>query len=257
MEIGPLKDGFKVKLPQPKNNVIPSLAFRGLALGPSASGKTNAVVTMITDPRFYGGLFERIFWCSPTAKVDPGLDTLRRYVKTIGQNQEDEPTFHETVDVPFLQSRVDRAKKVMETMKARRMTQKGFNTLIVLDDLADIKRGLPAVAKFVDGLFVKGRHWGISVILMTQKLKLPLISPTVRVNCTFIMAWRLRAWHDLWDGLIQEYSALVSKDQLYEMYQEAVAIPYGFLYVNMLSQDVDAMFYSGFTDRFQVTEDGP
>ena len=28
------------------------------------------------------------------------------------------------------------------------------------------------------------------------------------------------------------------------MYQEAVAIPYGFLYVNMLSQDVDAMFYS-------------
>ena len=96
MEIGPLKDGFKVKLPQPKNNVIPSLAFRGLALGPSASGKTNAVVTMITDPRFYGGLFERIFWCSPTAKVDPGLDTLRRYVKTIGQNQEDEPTFHET-----------------------------------------------------------------------------------------------------------------------------------------------------------------
>ena len=87
MEIGPLKDGFKVKLPQPKNNVIPSLAFRGLALGPSASGKTNAVVTMITDPRFYGGLFERIFWCSPTAKVDPGLDTLRRYVKTIGRTR--------------------------------------------------------------------------------------------------------------------------------------------------------------------------
>ena len=50
--------------------------------------------------------------------------TLRRYVKTIGQNQEDEPTFDETVDVPFLQSRVDRAKKVRETMKAKRMTQK-------------------------------------------------------------------------------------------------------------------------------------
>ncbi len=107
----------------------------------------------------------------------------------------------------------------------------------------------------LDGLFVKGRHWGISVILMTQKLKLPLISPTVRVNCTFIMAWRLRAWHDLWEGLIQEYSALVSKEQLYEMYKDAVAIPSGFLYINTLSQDVNAMFYSGFTDRFQVTEE--
>ena len=176
-------------------------------------------------------------------------------MRTTGQNQEDEPTFHETVDVPFLQSRVDRAKKVMETMKAKRMTQKGFNTLIVLDDLADIKRGLPAVAKLVDGLFVKARHWGISLVLCTKKLKLPLISQTVRVICTFIMAWRLRAWHDLWDGLIQEYSALVSKEQLYEMYKEAVAVPYGFLYVNMLSQDVNEMFYSGFTHRFQVTEE--
>ena len=70
------------------------------------------------------------------------------------------------------------------------------------------------------------------------------------------MTWRLRAWHDLWEGLIQDSSALVSKDQLYEMYKEAVAIPYGLFYVNMLSQDVYAMFYSGFTDRFQVTEEG-
>ena len=143
MEIGPLKEGFAVQMPQPNNEVIPRLPCRGLVLAPSNSGKTNAVVTMLTDKRFYRGMFRRIYWCSPTASVDPALDPLRRYVETL-QDQKEDPTFHDTVDVPFLQSRVDRAKKVMETLKTRKIEQKGFHTMIVLDDLADVKRGTPA-----------------------------------------------------------------------------------------------------------------
>ena len=106
----------------------------------------------------------------------------------------------------------------------------------------------------MDSLFVKARHWGVSVILSTQKLKLPLISPTVRVNCTALMAWRLRNQSDLWEGLIYEYSALVSKEKLYAAYQAAVKIPYNFLYVNLLAKSVDEMFFSGFTKRFVMTD---
>jgi hypothetical protein len=254
MEIGPLKEGFAVQMPQPKNEVIPRLPCRGLVLAPSNSGKTNAVVTMLTDPRFYKGMFTRVYWCSPTASVDPALDPLRRYVETL-QDQKEDATFHDTVDVPFLQSRVDRAKKVMETLKTRRIEQKGFHTMIVIDDLADVKRGLPQIARFVDSLFVKGRHFGVSCILCTQKLKLPLISPTVRVNCTFIMAFRLRAWHDLWDGLIQEYSAIVSKEQLYEMYLDSVREPFSFLYINLLAKTADEMFFKRFTHQYEVDDD--
>jgi len=206
---------------------------------------------MLTDTRFYKDLFTRIYWCSPTATVDPALDPLRRYVETL-QNQKEDPTFHETVDVSFLQSRVDRAKKVMETLKTRKIPQKGFHTMIVIDDLADVKRGLPQIAKFVDSLFVKGRHYGVSCVLCTQKLKLPLISPTVRVNCTFLMAFRLRAWHDLWDGLIQEYSAIVSKEQLYEMYLDSVREPFSFLYINLLAKTADEMFYKRFSHKFEI-----
>ena len=133
-------------------------------------------------------------------------------------------------------------------------SQKGFSVCIILDDLADIKRGLPAVSKFVDGLFVKGRHFNISIILSTQKLKLPLISPCVRVNCTAAFCFRLRNQSDLWEGLIYEYSALVSKEKLYMAYKRATEIPYNFLYINLLAKDIDNMFYSGFQKRFKMSD---
>ena len=254
MDIGPLKEGYKVEVRQPTNNIIPSIPFRCIALGPSSSGKSNLLVTLLTDSRFYRGMFSKIYWCSPTAKVDSSLDVLRKYCENVlDQNQEDDPTFHESIDVEFLQSRVERQKRMTEYLKKTK-SQKGFSICIVLDDLADVKRGLPAISRFVDGLFVKGRHFNVSVVLSTQKLKLPLISPTVRVNCTAVFSFRLRNQSDLWEGLIYEYSALVSKEKLYAAYKQAVSIPFNFFYINLLAKDVDAMFYSGFTKRFKMSD---
>ncbi len=253
MEIGALKEGYKVEVPQPINEILPRLAMRAIALGPSSSGKTNMLVTLLTDPRFYKGKFSKVYWCSPTAKVDPSLDVLRKYIKDdLKQDQDDDPTFHESIDVPFLQSRVERQRKITEYLKKTRL-QKGFSMIIVLDDLADVKRGVAEISKFVDGLFVKARHWNVSVILSTQKLKLPLISPTCRVNTTALFVWRLRNQSDLWMGLIFEYSALVSKDKLYKAYHQAISKPYNFFYIDLLARDVDNMFYSGFTSRFKMS----
>ncbi len=253
MEIGPLTHGHAVKFPQAKNDVLPSLPCRLLALSPGSGGKTTTLITMITDPRFYRGRFDKIVWCSPSATVDPALDTLRTFVRDeLKQNQELEPTFHDFINVPFLEAMVAKARKVTEFLKARKSKQSGFNVLFVLDDVADCRSNLAAVTKFVDACFVKYRHWGVSTWLSTQKLKLPLITPCVRVNCTAIIAFRLRNQGDLWDGVIHELSCLVSKQQLYDMYQSAVAKPYGFLYVNLLAKEVNNMFFSGFSERFIV-----
>jgi len=40
--------------PQAESDALPSLPCRLLALGNSGSGKTTALINMITDPRFYG-----------------------------------------------------------------------------------------------------------------------------------------------------------------------------------------------------------
>ena len=255
MEIGALKSGYAVEFPQAKNEILPRLPLRAIALGPSSSGKTNMLVTMLTDSRFYKGKFSHVYWCSPTATVDPSLDVLRDYIRDQGVQGADDEAFHDGIDVAFLQSRVDRQKKVTEYLKKHKVKQKGWNMLIVLDDLADLKSGLPEISRFVDSLFVKARHWGVSIVLSTQKLKLPLISPTCRVNTTCIWSWRIRNTSDLWDGLIHEYSALVDKDKLLDAYKQAVAIPYNFLYINLLARDIDHMFYSGFTKRFIMSDE--
>ena len=145
MEIGALKEGFKVEVPQSNNSILPRAPMRIIALGPSSSGKSNMLVTLLTDQRFYKHKFEKIYWCSPTSSVDPSLDVLRKYVKNdLRQDQEEDPTFHDQIDVQFLQSRVDKQRKVTEYLKNDR-SQQGFNMLIVLDDLADVKRGLPQI----------------------------------------------------------------------------------------------------------------
>jgi hypothetical protein len=173
------------------------------------------------------------------------------------QDQEEDQTFHDGLGddvIDFLEARVAKAKKVMEFLKKQKAQQAGFNTLIVLDDLADA-RARPKLQKFVDACFVKFRHWGISIILSSQKLKLPLISPTVRVNLTSLMCWRLRNQSDLWDGLVYEYSALVDKSKLFAAYKACMVKPYNFLYINLLATDIDSMFFCGFTQRFIMSDD--
>ena len=259
MEIRALKEGYRVKHPQPKNDVLPSLPCRLCAYGPGSSGKTNALVTMITDPRFYGGkntVWDKIFWCSPTATIDPALDPLREFVHdNLSQDQSSEPTFHDGLPIPFLEAQVQKARKVSEFLKKSKAKQQGFNILICIDDLADTK-GDPAAQRFVNACFVKYRHWGVSTILSSQRVKLPLISPTVRVNATGVLCWRLRSHSDLWENFVYEYSALCSKEQLYAAYKAAVEIPYNFLYINCLAKDIDHMFYSGFTHRFLMSGTG-
>ena len=255
LEIKPLKEGHAVKYRQPKNDIIPRVPFRGLCLAPSGSGKTLAIVNMLTRPEFYGaGLLSHIYWCSPTATIDPALDALREYVKTLDQDQDEDPTFHDSVDVEFLQARVNRHRKVNEHLKKSKSRQHGYAMAIVIDDLSDVKRGLPQVARFVDSLFVKARHWGCCVILSSQKLKLPLISPTVRVNITFALIFRLRSNQDLVDGFESEYSSIVDKATLHAMYVASTSKPFGFLYLNLLEQDRNKIFHNGFSSRFIIDE---
>ena len=139
----------------------------------------------------------------------------------------------------------------LKTQKPR--PKKAFNTLIVIDDQANVSDG--AALKLVSDLFIKARHWGISTILSTQKLRLPLVTQAVRVNATALfVVGKLRNQHDLWDGVIYEYSALVSKERLMAMYRAATEKPYSFFYIRLDSQDPNKMFFSSFTGRFLVEE---
>ena len=54
----------------------------------------------------------------------------------------------------------------------------------------------------------------------------------MRVNVTFALVMRLRANSDLMDGFIEEFSSIVPKKTLLEMYHIATDVPFGFLYLD-------------------------
>ena len=82
----------------------------------------------------------------------------------------------------------------------------------------------------------------ISTWVSSQKLR--LISAAVRVNQQFLCCWRLRNQHEL-DAIVEELSALLPKEQLYRLYEQATREPYSFLFV----------YYQRFEERFALEKD--
>ena len=82
--------------------------------------------------------------------------------------------------------------------------------------------------------------------MSSQKLR--LISAAVRVNMQFLCCCRLR---NQLDAVIEELSALLPKEQLYQLYEQATREPYSFLFVYYLKPR-NEMFYKRFEERFVI-----
>ena len=249
--IEPLKQP-SYEYPQSKTSIMPKLPVRGLVLAPGSGGKTTMLVRMLVDKEFWGGQFSRIYWLSPSATVDDSLDPLRSYVSKL-QDQEEDPTFHDEFDTDFIRKLLDKQKKITEHLKRKKSTKR-FNVILIIDDHADNPQAMHKAGGLLETLYVRARHFGVSTIVSSQRLK--LISPTVRVNLTALWIFRLRNHSDLLEGVIKEYSALIDAKTLLSMYKQAVDRPYGFLFINLLSKSLNDMFYSSFNSKFQVQNRG-
>ena len=75
-------------------------------------------------------------------------------------------------------------------------------------------------------------------------------SAAVRVNQQFLCCWRLRNQHEL-DAVVEELSALLPKEQLYQLYEQATREPYSFLFVYYLKPR-NEMFFKRFEERFVI-----
>ena len=115
----------------------------------------------------------------------------------------------------------------------------------------------PAVHKktgdgILDTLFIRGRHYCINTWVSTQKLR--LMPSAVRVNTMWYCVFRLRNQLEL-DALVEELSAMLPKDVLFGMYQEATREKYSFWHVNLRAPKED-MFWVRFDRKFLVNEHG-
>ena len=115
--------------------------------------------------------------------------------------------------------------------------------LVVIDDFADTPQ-LHKPHGALDTLFIRGRHMQL-IWVSLQKLRL--------ISRAGLCCWRLRNQHEL-DAVIEELSALLPKEQLYRLYEQATREPYSFLFVYFLKPR-NEMFYKRFEERFALEKD--
>ena len=117
--------------------------------------------------------------------------------------------------------------------------------LIVVDEFVD-DPSFSRHSKLLHSLFTRGRHNSISTIVSTQKFT--AVAPIIRVNATFLVVYRLRNSKDL-ETFLEELSAMLPRKELIEIYQLATKDPYSFLYINLVAETLNDMFYITFKNN--------
>ena len=237
---------IKYEFKQSKYANVPKVPFRALIFGPSGSGKSVLLVSLILD--IYRNVFQRVYVFSPSVNHDSIWLPVKKYVKDeLNVNEEKETCFFEEYKTEDLMKIIDTQTKVTKYLKDKK-EKKLFNILVILDDIADA----PEIArhnKLLQSLYVRGRHAGISVVTASQKAF--ILHPVIRVNATQLFIFRLRNKKEL-DSIIEELGALTDPKTLLEIYHTATAEDFNFLYVDLMKKNINEMFYQNFSKSIQI-----
>ena len=235
---------------QSKYKNVAKLPLRQVFAAPSNSGKTTVLSNYITD--IYKDCFERIYVFSPSINVDSTWMPTKEYVAKTINKKDDEPDFYyDEFNSEALMKILKTQKKIIEYQKKQKDTKRLLSILVIVDDFADDSQVCRQNRSLIE-LFVRGRHSHISVIVSTQKYA--LLSPTIRVNASQLIVFRIRNYQDL-DMIINELSALFDKKTMLHIYKEATKQQFSFLYVDLSAPDINNMFMVNFTGRIQISDE--
>ena len=93
-------------------------------------------------------------------------------------------------------------------------------------------------SKLLHAVFSRGRHKSISTIVSNRRIT--AVAQTIRVNATCLCVYKLRTNKDL-ECLLDEVSGPVGRKELLEMSNLATKGPYSFLYINLVSPNMNDM----------------
>ena len=87
--------GAAETIPCPYGEPFPDLPTSFLLAAPTASGKTMIILNLLL--RYYKDMFARIWFFSPSIKLDPQYAPLRKYLERMCDQQK-EPLINEDLD---------------------------------------------------------------------------------------------------------------------------------------------------------------
>ena len=247
-----LYGGAAETIPCPYGEPFPDLPTSFILAAPTASGKTMIILNLLL--RYYKDMFARVWVFSPSIKLDPQYAPLRKYLEKMS-DQDKEPLMFEDLDQRALSQILADQKTICEECRKRK--QPIPQVAVVLDDLADRgdilqkRQGGSSGGSWLVTLATRGRHMGVTWIVSSQVLN--LIGTVIRKNCRRMCVWRLRNAKEV-ETLCEELSGVYDKNTLLEMYREATAEPFSFMFVRLDAKTRETMFFLRFEARL-VPED--
>jgi hypothetical protein len=244
--------GAAETIPCPYGEPFPDLPTSFVLAAPTASGKSQLILNLFL--RYYKDMFARIWFFSPSIKLDPQYAPLRKYLEKMS-DQDKEPLMFEDLDQQVLSKILDEQTQICEECRKRKHPIP--QVCVCLDDLADRgdilqkRQGAASGGSWLVTLATRGRHMGVTWIVSSQVLN--LVGTVIRKNCRCMCIWRLRNYKEV-ETLCEELSGIYDKNTLMDMYREATAEPYSFMFVRLDAKTRETMFYLRFEARL-VPED--
>ena len=156
-EISTSKNKVKVSEYQ-KEHIIPKHPFRGILSGRSGSGKSNLLINLLTNKKFYKDFFDIIFLISPTAgKLDDS------YIALEESKQKSKVAIINVLDPETIEDIMEINKDLIE----EHGVDKAPRILMCYDDIISDTKFMNS-RPFTHS-FVASRHYNASVIVCTQR----------------------------------------------------------------------------------------
>ena len=220
----------------------------GCFLAPSGGGKTTTLVSLLIGP--YSRVFDAVHVFSPSVDIDSAWDPVREFAKGLRES-----SFHNEWDEPALLDILAKQKGVVKEKKVVKSTKPIPQALIIIDDFADRYDVMKSAGNVLTTLFIRGRHFGCSCWISSQKLT--AISTVARVNFRFLCVWRLRNQKEI-VALLEELSAIYPIPTLHQMYEAAVSDePHSWWFIDLVAKEKTRMFHIRFEHRQIVEEVSP
>ena len=237
---------YKTKQP-PYPHMEGWLSARCLLTNPSGGGK--GIVMLNLALKFWRGCFCRIYLFSHTADVDHTWGPLENYIRKELKVEESEQVFFNTFSEKKLEELLETQRKIVQWQKKNQPNEKIHQILILIDDFGS-DQNIMKHTKVLDKLYTQGRHIFVSTVISQQRWM--MASSTQRSQATLVIYGKPRSELD-WKKFAEENSALAGgMKNLEEMMRIATSQPYGFLTLDLLTQDPNRRFLKNFDTYLQI-----
>ena len=197
--------------------------FRCLVVGPSGTGKSCIISSMLAFKPYQDTFKKNVFFFSPTMREDPEYSHLKIQEENI----------FDSYDSGILTDLYESQRKAKKYLKKNKELE---HICIVLDDLVtDLPQNQRSL---LAKLFMTGRHLNVSIIIATQSYK--LIPRTIRMNLTCLICLHCN------QGEVRKIAEESAATNFEGLHESCCSKPHGFI-VEMVSSPLHERFRDKFT----------